>query len=167
MLTTTTSTTLVDTLAYLVSALVRLPPKLAASFVCETYNPLSDTYGWRGSFQDGSEGACHGFLAAYTGAGYRRSFFAADVLSDPVYNFTGAPDGCHVHDDVWISGNLFRRGIRPYVVGVQNGMWPQESHRPYNKLSINSVEDMKGQQKRCLKYFNYFMEAGAEAAGAA
>lgn len=36
---------------------------------------------------------------------------------------------------------------------------PQVSHREYNSLSINSVHDMKGQQKQCLKYFNHFMEA--------
>eukprot|EP00842_Homolaphlyctis_polyrhiza_P005760 jgi/Hompol1/6185/HPOL_004864-RA len=60
------------------------------------------------------QGTCYGWAAAYKGILYPRYLF-----DDSVFNYSKVPYGCVVHDDVYISGYLLRKGIRPFKVVPQ------------------------------------------------
>jgi hypothetical protein len=62
--------------------------------------------------------------------------------------------GCWYHDDVWLSAHLWQRQIPIWVLNSDQHAWPVLYHRPYNKLSINSVQNMEQHQFDCLKVFN-------------
>lgn len=140
-----------DTIACLVGSLKQLPPTFTVCNVCEEFDKISR--GWR-NYAD-RPGACVGWLAAYAGAAYRRGYIANDWASDPIFNLTGQPHGCWVHDDVWLSGHMYRKGIRPYQ--VSRHFWTVAHHRPYNKFSINRVKDVQGIQRECIDLFDGFV----------
>lgn len=48
-------------------------------------------------------------LEGFAGVAYRKNFFASDIMD--------VPPLCRMVDDVWISGYLFRRGVKRRVVG--------------------------------------------------
>eukprot|EP00292_Cryptomonas_paramecium_P016502 CAMPEP_0113680610 /NCGR_PEP_ID=MMETSP0038_2-20120614/11440_1 /TAXON_ID=2898 /ORGANISM="Cryptomonas paramecium" /LENGTH=211 /DNA_ID=CAMNT_0000599061 /DNA_START=374 /DNA_END=1006 /DNA_ORIENTATION=+ /assembly_acc=CAM_ASM_000170 len=80
---------------------------------------------------------CHGWLMGYAGAAYRRGSFGPDVFD--YLNKSEAPRGCFLHDDVWISGYLFRRGVRRFFLPAA----PEPQHVRHPTQSINAVGNTK------------------------
>ena len=143
-----------DTILALVSALTFSPQtsklRYAPCWYCEEWGLFGK------AIRKESEGVCRGWLGAYAGAAYYRDYF-----NEAVFDYVGAPEGCRLHDDVWISGNLYRRGIRPYV--MQPGFWSAIWHASYTNLSIHSVKNTeKGYRDPCVKYFDWFKHLKVE-----
>ncbi|KAI8905558.1 hypothetical protein EDD86DRAFT_257625, partial [Gorgonomyces haynaldii] len=117
---------------------------LAPCFVCQHwpwYQPWP-SWAWYGT--------CKGWANAYAGVAYRVGWF-----TESVFDFDRAPDGCKLHDDVWISGNLHEKDIRPYV--IKPGYFSVVSHFRHPSLSINSVKNgEKGHRDPCIAFFNRF-----------
>ena len=121
-------------------------PGLAPTYKCEIFPSW-----WFTAVAQASEGPCKGFVNAYKAAAYRVAYFA----NGAVFNHSRAPEGCRIHDDVWISGNLYEVGIRPYVVKADFDSVVH--HRPWNQFSIHAVP--KGEsdfRNPCIKYFKSF-----------
>lgn len=98
---------------------------------------------------------CHGFACAYASVAYRRRFFDLAVLAN--YSAAGmARDGCWAHDDVWISGHLWKAGVPIWNIGA--GERPSVVlHRRYHpELTIGGIKDVLGIQAACLDYFAWF-----------
>jgi hypothetical protein len=110
------------------------------------------------------EGECRGFLGAFSGAAYFRWFFNNNfndnegVVDGPggIFDYSKAPAGCRLHDDVWISGFLWRsRRVRPYL--IRPSFRSVQQHRPWDKLSIHLVDRGESDYRDpCVAYFNYF-----------
>ncbi|KAJ3093153.1 hypothetical protein HK102_006069 [Quaeritorhiza haematococci] len=129
-------------------------PNSAPCYVCETWPRF-----WRflsiGPMYHRWEGVCKGWANAYKGVAYRLGWFDDNEVFD--YRKDGTvPEGCRLHDDVWISGNLMRYSkVRPFV--IMPGFDPLVAHRRHPSLSINSVPNTeKGYRDPCIKYFDYF-----------
>ncbi|KAJ3116168.1 hypothetical protein HDU96_010277 [Phlyctochytrium bullatum] len=105
-----------------------------------------------------SEGECHGWGDAWTGIAYRRGWFDDSVVT----GYEGRPEGCWIHDDVYISGWLLeKRDIRPWKV-AEPGWSSVVSHKDHTKLSIHRVpEGYKRYRDPCIEHFGYFKGAGA------
>ncbi|KAJ3164005.1 hypothetical protein HK101_000540 [Irineochytrium annulatum] len=122
-------------------------PTNVICFICE-YWPW---WWWKPIYQR-SEGECHGWANAYAGTAYRVGMFKEDV-----FEYEGKPKGCKLHDDVYLSGYLFKNagGVRPYVINP--GFFPIISHKDHTNLSINKVPNgEKGYRDPCIKYYDYF-----------
>jgi hypothetical protein len=76
---------------------------------------------------------CFGWLMGYAGVAFRAGHFGPDVFKF----LDAAPPGCFLHDDVWLSGYLRRRGVPRYFhAGV-----PEPRHfARHPTQSINSVD---------------------------
>ncbi|KAI8908571.1 hypothetical protein EDD86DRAFT_191694 [Gorgonomyces haynaldii] len=97
-----------------------------------------------------SSGICHGWANAFAGVAYKRGWF-----DQQIFNYSGAPDGCKLHDDVWISGYLYRKNIVPYV--IRTGFKTDLEHFRHPSLSINSVKNTeKDYRDPCIEHFQYF-----------
>eukprot|EP00271_Cylindrocystis_brebissonii_P006420 TRINITY_DN19215_c0_g1_i1.p1 TRINITY_DN19215_c0_g1~~TRINITY_DN19215_c0_g1_i1.p1 ORF type:complete len:366 (+),score=41.44 TRINITY_DN19215_c0_g1_i1:163-1260(+) len=134
-----------DTVLGLVEAMERYPNS-AATYMCERF-----PWWWHNTFRQEKEGPCHGFVNAYTGAAYRVGYFA----NRAVMNHSRGPPGCFFHDDVWISGNLYEEGIRPFL--VKPGFNSVLHHRPWTNLSIHAVP--RGEvdfRNPCIEFFHHF-----------
>lgn len=99
-----------DTVLALVSAMLALPHDIAPCFVCERV-----TTTWQGAARweaMSAEGECHGFANGFASYAVRPRYF-----DHSVWDFSLGPEGCRLHDDVWISGRmLVGTGVRPYVI---------------------------------------------------
>ncbi len=101
------------------------------------------------------KGICKGFITAYASAAYLRSMWDD---GGKVFNFTVAPEGCRYHDDVWLSGQLYWRGFRPFVIQPHVHAWPVMYHRPYNKYSVNKIPATIKFRDQCLHYFGWLLD---------
>ncbi|KAI9031385.1 hypothetical protein DFJ74DRAFT_602389 [Hyaloraphidium curvatum] len=98
-----------------------------------------------------SPGTCRGYPCAYAGEAFLRSHFPDLGL----FNYSGAPKGCRLHDDVWIGGYLYRKGIVPRLVDADFSS--VVSHRPWDELTVHSVPNTEREYRNpCLAYFDYF-----------
>ncbi|TPX41615.1 hypothetical protein SeLEV6574_g06003 [Synchytrium endobioticum] len=116
-----------DTVLGLVEIMHKFPG-FAPTYKCEVF-----PWWWFTAIAQVPEGACKGFVNAYKAAAYRVGYFA----NGAVFNHSRAPAGCRIHDDVWISGNLYEVGIRPFV--VKPDFDSVVNHRPWNQFSIHAV----------------------------
>lgn len=78
-------------------------PEVPIAFHCETWNTW---YFPQHSRPAGTEGICNGWQAAFKGTAYRRWMFDDRVFT--VGQGPGEEKGCRLHDDVWLSGHLYR-----------------------------------------------------------
>ncbi|KAJ3086251.1 hypothetical protein HDU96_004994, partial [Phlyctochytrium bullatum] len=139
-----------DTVAILAEA-YKAHPNSFPCFICEEWQ---DDQG-RPLYHQGN-GTCHGWGNAFAGVLYRVGFF-----DEGVFDYTGRPDGCKLHDDVYLSGYLYERGIRPYV---RSGFDSILGHKGHTELSIHLVPDTEpGYRDPCIRHFNYFKEEGKAA----
>ncbi|KAH6595726.1 hypothetical protein BASA50_005627 [Batrachochytrium salamandrivorans] len=92
---------------------------------------------------------CNGWGCAYKGIMYR-----AGMFDDSIFDYTDVPKGCVIHDDVFLSGFLYRKGIRPYHVRLPFDTVVAHHWRP--KFTVGSTPNVKELQKDCIKYFNFF-----------
>ncbi|XJO76583.1 hypothetical protein BDV3_007091 [Batrachochytrium dendrobatidis] len=92
---------------------------------------------------------CKGWACAYKGIMYRVGMF-----DDSIFDLTGVPHGCVVHDDVFLSGFLYRKGFRPYHLQLPFDSVKEHHWRP--KFTVGSTPNVKELQKECIKYFNFF-----------
>lgn len=98
-----------------------------------------------------SPGNCQGYSCAYAGEAFLRSHFPDMGL----FNYSGVPKGCRLHDDVWIGGYLYRKGILPRLVTADFAS--VVSHRPWDELTVHSVPNTEKEYRNpCLEYFNWF-----------
>mmetsp|Transcript_2488 Transcript_2488/g.6008 ORF Transcript_2488/g.6008 Transcript_2488/m.6008 type:complete len:305 (+) Transcript_2488:268-1182(+) len=120
----------------------------AVCFVCEFWPQW-----WYKPLYMRAEGDCMGFQNAYAGTAYRRGFFDKGI-----FDYTGAPDGCRLHDDVWISGYLSRKGIKRHV--IKPGFWSIVGEMGHTNMSIHEVKDTESKYRDpCLEYFGWLREA--------
>ncbi|EKX50773.1 hypothetical protein GUITHDRAFT_103363 [Guillardia theta CCMP2712] len=93
---------------------------------------------------------CYGWLMGYTGIAYRVRYFGSDIFE----YLQKLPSGCFFHDDVWLSGYLYKKGIqRFYYPFVPDPM--HFSRHP--NMSISSISDTQSRhQLPCVEYFNRF-----------
>lgn len=94
-----------------------------------------------------------GWLAAYAGVAFRRGFFDMDV-----FDIASSHPGCKLHDDVYFSGYLLSRGIRPFLISP---WWFSSSvlyHLPYSSLTIHKVQGgVDLFQNPCIRHYNYLL----------
>lgn len=121
-------------------------PERGACFACE--EPRARFHGLqRWLHTRATPGVCRGYASAYAGVAYRRGHF-----DDGVFNYSGAPAGCRLHDDVWIGGYLHQRGRQPVM--LTPGFASVLAHRPWDAQSVHSVRD--GSQTACMRHFGHF-----------
>lgn len=142
-----------DMVGCLVGAMRELPPTFTVATLCEEYDPVLKI-GW---YVGDRPGVCGGYPSAYAGLAYRRGYFNADWARDPVYDLTSAPEACWLHDDVWLGGHMFRRGIRPY--SVARNWFSVTGHRETNHLSISQAEGTWELKRECIEYFSGFVQS--------
>ncbi|CAF1602596.1 unnamed protein product [Didymodactylos carnosus] len=141
-----------STFAYLIGTVFNLPWNLIPAFLCETYNPRSKIWTWRST-----RGKCYGILAAFGSVIYRRR-----DIDDTIFNYTDVPRSCYIHDDIYISGHLYRKHIRSYTIGRGTGLldfgipWSMKYNARRPNMTIGGLENMKELKHDCIRYFNYF-----------
>ncbi|KAL2916276.1 hypothetical protein HK105_204032 [Polyrhizophydium stewartii] len=94
---------------------------------------------------------CKGWACAFKGTLYRVGMFDKSI-----FDYSGVPPGCVVHDDVFLSGYLFRRGFRPFKIDVDFDSVVQHHWRP--KFTVGGTEDIKYHQIECVRYFGVFAD---------
>lgn len=121
-----------------------------ACFCCE--EPKSFALGLhRWTHTRTAPGVCEGYPCAYAGEAFLRSHFPDLGLFD----YSTAPAGCRLHDDVWIGGYLYRRGVQPVLLAP--GFASVVSHRPWDATAVHSVPStVTDYQIPCLRHFDYF-----------
>nr|KAJ3420852.1 hypothetical protein HK105_005117 [Polyrhizophydium stewartii] len=92
---------------------------------------------------------CNGWACAYKGVLYRVGMF-----DESIFNYAGVPMGCVVHDDVYLSGFLLRKGYRPFHVGLDFDTVVMHHWRP--DYTVGGTDGVKEHQVECLKYFDQF-----------
>ncbi|KAI8851351.1 hypothetical protein BC829DRAFT_123928 [Chytridium lagenaria] len=139
-----------DDMAYhrdLVYSLVRvseLKPTHAPCFKCEIWSPERT---W--NYMEG-EGECHGWGDAWTGIAYRVGFFDKSI-----FDYSKVPDGCRLHDDVYISGWLKEHSVRPYR--FDSGYFPVVSHKDHSNFSIHRVPGgYEDKRNPCIEHYGFF-----------
>ena len=85
-------------------------------------------------------------------SGYFRSYF-----NQSVFDYKNTPKGCRLHDDVWISGVLWKYAkVRPYL--LKPGFKSVLQHRAWDNLTIHMVENGESEfRDPCIEYFNWFV----------
>ena len=86
------------------------------------------------SLYGGGSVECFGWLMGYAGVAFRSGHFGPDVFQF----LDTAPAGCFLHDDVWLSGYLHRRGVPRYF---HSGIPEPHHFSRHPTQSINSVPD--------------------------
>ena len=86
----------------------------------------------------------------YTGIAYRVRYFGDDIFE----YLKKLPSGCFFHDDVWLSGYLYKKGIQRYYYPFV----PDPNHfMKHPNMSINSISDTQSRhQLPCVEYFDRF-----------
>jgi hypothetical protein len=140
---------------HLVSAMINLTSNSSIATVCETVFKQEEK--WRWKVMNMQNGFCkHGFLAGYGGVAYRRKFF-----DESIFDYRNVSQGCIVHDDVYISGYLHRKGIYPYIISPlppnNNYPWSVIKHDNPTDLTVHKTKDLYKKQLDCIKHFNYFL----------
>jgi hypothetical protein len=96
-------------------------------------------------------GECTGYQFGVGGVIYKREWFVHE--GPQLWDFSGAPDGCKLHDDVYLTGTLWKwTGIRPYVVESVSYLY----HHSYNTYSIARAAGNHPKRDECIRYFDYF-----------
>ncbi|KAI8852452.1 hypothetical protein BC829DRAFT_414449 [Chytridium lagenaria] len=133
-----------DVVKVLVGA-IELHSNAIPCFVCEVWYEERSMY-------FGNEDFCDGWGNAFAGMAYRVRYF-----DENVFNYEGVPDGCTLHDDVYLSGWARQRGYKPFVVKPGFGsIIHEEGH---TNLSINSVPSTENEYRNpCVEHFNYFKD---------
>ncbi|KAI8848112.1 hypothetical protein BC829DRAFT_226643 [Chytridium lagenaria] len=112
-------------------------------FICEMWYEGHSEY-------FNTEDFCDGWGNAFASMAYRVGYF-----DEEVFTYEGVPDGCKLHDDVYLSGWARRRGYRPYV--IRPGFASIIGSEPHTNLSIHVVPNTEGGYRDpCIAYFNYF-----------
>ena len=127
--------------------------KIAPTWDCEEWSSW-----FKIPYRPYKEGICNGWVGAYSGyylltsAGYWRSYFH----DNSVFDYSKAPKGCRLHDDVWISGILWKHSkVRPFL--LRPGFNSVQSHRAWDNLTIHMVENgEKDYRDPCIEYFGGF-----------
>lgn len=97
-----------------------------------------------------TEGVCAGIATAFSGTLYRRGWLRHE--GQQVWDYTGYPEGCWLHDDIYLSGILWEWAkIHPFVVDF--GIL---FHHEYNKYSIHNADGMVSKSHECVRYFDYY-----------
>lgn len=139
---------------HLVRGILHNPTKVIPSYHCEWWHPGWPFISWGSVRENRVIGPCPGWQATWAGSAYQRGYFAATALEDPIFDYSAAPAGCKLHDDVWISGVLFRRNIRPFRISFDIS---QHHHAQYTKESIHSVKNgQRDYRDPCIAHFDYF-----------
>ncbi|KAJ3025783.1 UNVERIFIED_CONTAM: hypothetical protein HDU68_006690 [Siphonaria sp. JEL0065] len=134
------------------------PIKGPVCFVCQYWPKW-----WPSVLRQHQPGMCKGFLNAYASAAYKVSHFTSTPGAlEHVFDHASWPDvpqkECRLHDDVWLSGVLFKTSggkIRPFVVNAP-GFDPIIGEMGHTQFSINSVENTEKEYRDpCLKFFDY------------
>ncbi|KAI8923812.1 hypothetical protein BC831DRAFT_469346 [Entophlyctis helioformis] len=94
---------------------------------------------------------CRGWACAFKGILYRVGMFDSSI-----FDYSSVPKGCVVHDDVYLSGYLLKRGYRPFHIGLEFDTMVRHHWRP--KFTVGSTEGVKDHQIECIKYFDYFKD---------
>ncbi|KAJ3111253.1 Golgi transport complex subunit 3 [Phlyctochytrium bullatum] len=116
---------------------------VAPCFICEKW-PW-----WSFKPMYAGKGTCHGWGNAFAGVAYRVGFF-----DEGVFNYTNAPSGCRLHDDVYLSGYMRSRGHRPYV--IKPGFEPIRWGLGHTNLSIHNVPAGESDYRDpCIRFFDY------------
>jgi hypothetical protein len=92
-------------------------------------------------FGSGADGNC-----------YRRWFWDADVMEQSLAH---APKGCFAHDDVWLAGNLWRRGIPRFSLDCRNCMTHHLHAMSSYGSSISQMPSQGADRRACAQLFNY------------
>ncbi|GAX78286.1 hypothetical protein CEUSTIGMA_g5728.t1 [Chlamydomonas eustigma] len=135
-------------------------PAGAVSGYCE--EPLPSTPGkWRQLHENllyrnlywGQAVQCNGWLMGWGGVAYPASAFKDDLLT----YLSGLPKGCFYHDDVWLSGYLYKAGVPRYVLfGAPVPKYEDHIER-HPTLSISSIANTQElHQWPCAQHFNLF-----------
>jgi hypothetical protein len=126
-------------------------PGRPACFCCE--EPKSFGLGLhRWTHTRTAPGLCEGYPCAYAGEAFLRAHFPDLGLFD----YSTAPAGCRLHDDVWIGGYLWARGRQPVLLAPP-GWASVLSHRPWDATAVHSVPStVTDYQIPCLRHFDYF-----------
>ncbi|KAJ3108446.1 hypothetical protein HDU97_001153 [Phlyctochytrium planicorne] len=118
-------------------------PNAAPCFVCEFWPWWSFKPIYAGA------GYCHGWGNAFAGIAYRVGFF-----DETVFDYSLVPDGCRLHDDVYLSGYMSVRGHRPYV--VKPGFNSIAEGLSHTNLSINSVKNTESNYRDpCARHYHF------------
>lgn len=126
-------------------------PEYAITTKCEVLQIIEGDWKWP-AIKNGQ--LCKGWACAYKGILYRRNMF-----DNSIFNLKLAPRGCWVHDDVYIAGYLYRRGIRSYA--VKPAVDTIVVHNRVNKsLTVGGTAMQKNFQKDCIMYFDKFDDSG-------
>ncbi|KAI9339207.1 hypothetical protein DFJ73DRAFT_846974 [Zopfochytrium polystomum] len=121
--------------------------RAAICFICEFW-----PWWWYKPIYHKAPGVCQGFANAFAGIAYRVGFFEKDV-----FDYSKVPRGCRLHDDVYLSGYLFRKGVRPYVItpGFSSTLYD----KGHTSFSINKVKNTETEYRDpCLRFFSYMHE---------
>ncbi|KAJ3203143.1 hypothetical protein HDU67_010364 [Dinochytrium kinnereticum] len=116
---------------------------VAPCFICEKW-PW-----WSFKPMYAPKGICHGWGNAFAGIAYRVKFF-----DEKVFDYSNIPDGCRLHDDVYLSGFMRSKGYRPMV--IDPGFQPITQGLSHTNLSIHMVKNTEsGYRDPCVRFFNY------------
>ena len=108
------------------------------------------------------EGTCHGWLSGVSGVLFERA--ALDVAS--LFNYTGRPRGCFLHDDVWFGGHVVSNPASvPYL--IDPGFKSRKVRRIEHDRSKSSSylqtlklrEHGSDPEAQCASSFDYMREA--------
>jgi len=140
-----------------VSSMLAAPVDVAPCFQCEEV--FLGWFGrWRWRYLE-REGVCNGFASGYAAFAVRPRFF-----DKRIWDQASGPEGCRLHDDVWISGSmLVAAGVRPML--LRPGFFSAVSHNinqpgGRQKESVfvaNSAAQARGldPQGQCVAHFPF------------
>merc|ERR1712217_306958 len=154
-----------DTILSLVSTMMASSTDIAPCFQCEEV--WKDWFGFgklRWKYAE-TEGRCKGFASGYAAYAVRPRYF-----DHSVWNHSLGPEGCRLHDDVWISGSmLVASGVRPYLIRPGFDSVQQEyirAHgRPNESVHVAHMAEIKqgrDPQRRCVEHFTFHHDTGNE-----
>lgn len=107
------------------------------------------------------EGTCHGWLSGVSGVLFERG-----ALSDAVFNYSGRPRGCFLHDDVWFGGHVVSNPrAAPYLIDpgfksrrvrrIEHDRSKSSSYLQTLKLREHGTDP----EAQCASSFDYMREA--------
>lgn len=140
-----------DMLGLLVGTILALPGNRSVGFTCEHY--YVNTGGWRWHGTPSTD--CSGYIAAYSGAAYRRRYF-----DERIYDIDKAGRGCLLHDDVYIGGYLRTvQGVKPFLIAYSipwHGPRSVKKHVQTTKLTVHETARASDLQMECFQFYRYF-----------
>lgn len=151
-----------DTVLALVSAMLASQVDITPCFECEVVTKtLLGVTRWGYARK---EGECHGFADGFASYAVRPRYF-----DHTVWDFSRGPEGCRLHDDVWISGRmLVGSGVRPYLLrpgfgSVVGDFIHELGTRQVESVNVATQEaTRKGEdpQGDCVNSFPFIVETG-------